>query len=301
LRWEGAVLTTDVHQHLWPEALIDALRRRSRPPRLVGWTLYLAGEAPYEVRPKDHDVRHRASLDEVDRIAVSLSSPLGIELLPADEANPLLAAWHEGAAALPEPFVAWASVSRHEPDLAALARQLAGGFVGLQVPATEMLTPRAVAELAPALRVAERADRPVLVHPGPVPASPDQMPDWWPAVVDYVAQLQAAWWSWMSAGRALLPQLRVCFVAGGGLAALQRERFLARGGAGVADDPGVFVDTSSHGRLALRALAEVLGPAALVLGSDRPYAPPTDPDIGEAVTAAIRGLNPDRLLGPAGT
>ena len=31
----------DIHQHLWPPELIDALRRRARPPRLNG-----AGDRP---------------------------------------------------------------------------------------------------------------------------------------------------------------------------------------------------------------------------------------------------------------
>ena len=37
----------DVHQHLWPEQLIEALRKRSRPPRLVGDQLIL-GEGTFE-------------------------------------------------------------------------------------------------------------------------------------------------------------------------------------------------------------------------------------------------------------
>ena len=38
-------LNLDVHQHLWPEALLDALRSRDKPPRLRGWTLELAGRS----------------------------------------------------------------------------------------------------------------------------------------------------------------------------------------------------------------------------------------------------------------
>ena len=39
----------DIHQHLWPSELIDALRARQHPPRMVGWTLLLDGEPPYDV------------------------------------------------------------------------------------------------------------------------------------------------------------------------------------------------------------------------------------------------------------
>jgi len=35
----------DVHQHLWPEQLIEALRKRSRPPRLDGDQLILGHDS----------------------------------------------------------------------------------------------------------------------------------------------------------------------------------------------------------------------------------------------------------------
>ena len=79
----------DVHQHVWPAPLVSALRARTRAPRLVGWTLYLDGEPPYEVRPEDHAIDRRAELaaqDGIDLALVSLSSPLGIESLPAADA-----------------------------------------------------------------------------------------------------------------------------------------------------------------------------------------------------------------------
>lgn len=297
-------VTTDVHQHLWPEAFVTALRARLRAPRLDGWTLCLDGEPPSEVRPEDHDAAARAALDsDVGLIAVSLSCPLGIEYLPPEESAPLLAAWHEGAGAFGEPFVGWASANHVDADLDGLAGLLAAGFVGVQVPATEMADPYSLDRLAPVLRGAEQAGRPVLVHPGPVPPRPaerGEVPGWWPAVVDYVGQMQAAWWTWVAAGRQLLPSLRICFAAGAGLAPLQQERFTARGGGEPVADEGAFVDTSSHGRRALRELFDALGPDAVVLGSDRPYAGPTDPDLGADVTEAIRVANPARLLAVAG-
>src|SRR5947208_1405463 len=44
----------DCHQHLWPEAFIEQLRRRTRGPRLVGWELHLDGEPSYAVDPAAH-------------------------------------------------------------------------------------------------------------------------------------------------------------------------------------------------------------------------------------------------------
>ncbi len=300
----------DVHQHLWPAAFVDALRARRDPPRLSGWTLHLAGEPAYRVRPAEHDPRRRAALDaDRDRVLVAFSSPLGIEYLPPEQAEPLLSTWHDGVRELPAPFAGWASVNQVEPDVDELKRLLQDGFVGLQVPATELATPAALERVAPVLAVAEAVDRPVLVHPAPLPdratfsrrtrhevARSTGMPPWWPATVGYVGQLHAAWWAWYAAGRALLPRLRICFVAGAGLAPLHHERFAARGGGPLRLDERVFVDTSSYGRQGLDALVRVLGVDALVLGSDRPYAEPTDPHLGPAATRAIRITNPKNLL-----
>ena len=107
----------DVHQHIWPPELIDALRARSSPPRLRGWTLELRGEPPHETDPASHDPTSRAELvgsDGIDRALISLSTALGIEALPPDQARALLDAYHEGALRLPKCFGAWASASLTE-------------------------------------------------------------------------------------------------------------------------------------------------------------------------------------------
>ncbi|WP_375497590.1 amidohydrolase family protein [uncultured Jatrophihabitans sp.] len=287
----------DVHQHLWPAALVEALRQRSTPPLLRGWALHLAGEPPFDVDPADHDVAVRAA-GEAGTALVSLSSPLGIEQLPVDESVPLLAAWHDGARELGGPFGAWASVSAVEPDLDGLKQLLTEGFVGLQVPATSLRDPHAVERLAPMLELCETLGSPVLVHPGAVPASGSVEP-WWPALVDYPAQQQAAWWAWHAVGRSLLPRLRLCFVAGAGLAPLHHERFAARSGRRFVVDHDVFVDTSSYGRQGIDALTRTLGIDVVVLASDRPYAePPAQAllDLGAAAWHAVAVSNPNRLL-----
>jgi hypothetical protein len=286
----------DVHQHLWPQALVDALRRRTAPPMLHGWTLHTAAEAPYEVRAADHDPAARAVLDQGTDVLLSLSTPLGIEALAPDEAAPLLEAWHAGVAALPDTFGAWAAASETEPDLDGLKGLLTGGFVGLQLSAVALRTPRSIEAVAEVLRLCESLGSPVLVHPGPATPSAD-VPPWWPAVVDYPAQLQAAWWSWHAAGRAMFPDLRICFVAGGGLAAVHHERFGARGGGRYVVDPNTYVDTSSYGRQGIDALTRVLGIDLIVLGSDRPYAEPIDALLDDADRTAIGVTNPARLLG----
>jgi hypothetical protein len=114
--------------------------------------------------------------------------------------------------------------------------------------------------------------------------------------VDYVAQLHAAWWAWHAAGRSLLPDLRLCFVAAAGLAPVHHERFAARSGHRFVVDQNAFVDTSSHGRQAIDAVVRALGIDVIVLGSDRPYADPADPHLGDAAAHAVTVVNPYRLL-----
>ena len=299
----------DIHQHLWPPALFDALRRRREPPRLDGWTLHLSGEPPFPVHPPDHDPPARRA-SESGRIVLGLSSPLGIEDLPPDQAEPLLDAWHDGIAefrsgvdpghdrvpGLRTGFDAWAAVNRHQPDPHALEDRLRAGFVGLQIPATWWQMPADVDRLGEVLEVVQHANRPVFVHPGPAPAATGHRPGWWAAVVDYPAQLQAAWWSWHTVGRAGFPRLRVCFAAGAGLAPAQHERFQARAGRLVTVDPHTFVETSSYGRLGVDALTRALGVDPIVVGSDRPYGTPYDTDLGHALRVAFTQTNPHRLL-----
>ncbi|MEO9321874.1 amidohydrolase [Nocardioides sp. C4-1] len=290
----------DVHQHAWPDALLEELRRRSRGPRVVGDRLLLDGEPEFVIDPAVHVLADRAradAADGIDRALLSLSSPLGIESLPPDEAAPLLDAWHGLAAEVGPAHGVWASVNLVEPDLDPLRATLAhDAVVGLQVPATALLDPAALDRLAPVLDVVQDADLPVLVHPGPAPASDVAVPGWWPALTSYTAQQTAAWFAWHVAGRALLPTLRICFVALAGLAPLHHERLAARGGTFGAVDRFVFYDTSSYGHRAVDAVVRVVGVDPIVHGSDRPYAEPHDPGLGEAFSHALFVSNPHHLL-----
>ncbi|MER5427898.1 amidohydrolase [Streptomyces sp. NPDC002588] len=294
--------TVDVHQHLWTPSLVEALRSRREPPRLDGWTLYLDGEPPYEISPADHDVALRAELaaaDGLGRALVSLSAPIGVEWLPAVEARPLLDAYHDGAAALPEPFGAWAAACVRDVDADATAKELDRGFVGLQLPADALADAAGYARCAPLLALLEERGLPLFVHPGPAAADSCDGPGWWPAMVPYVQQMHAAWFAFRAFGRPRHPRLRVCFALLAGLAPLHGERFAARGGPEGEADPDVFVETSSYGPAAVTSLVHALGVDAVVQGSDRPYAePPRHPGfgLGGAAAYAFRVANPRRLL-----
>jgi predicted TIM-barrel fold metal-dependent hydrolase len=292
---------TDIHQHLWPEPLLRELSRRREPPRLerraTGWVLRLRGEPEAPVDLADHDPERRAALvgaDGLERALVAPSVPLGIEALPSGEAEPLLEAYHEGVAALPATFGAWAAVGLAEPDAAALARLLDGGFAGACVGAGALAGPEGFERLGPVLETLERRGAPLLVHPGPA-AAPDHVPGWWPALTDYVAAMQAAWHAFAVWGRPAHPRLRVCFAMLAGLAPLHRERLVARGGAAVSD-PDAFLDVSSYGARAVDAVLREVGVDRLVHGSDRPVGSRAELPLGDAVQAALRRRNPSRLL-----
>jgi hypothetical protein len=288
-------MRVDLHQHLWPEPFIAALRGRRAPPRLEGWTLLLAGEPPMAVDPAAHDPAARAATaaaDGDDLVCLSPAASLGIDRLPAAEADALAEAWLEGALALPGPYCAWAQARTP----AALEAALHAGAIGLELAADRLAAPGGLDDLAPLLAGLEAADRPLLVHPGPA-GDLDGRPVWWAAVVPYVAQLHAAWWAWADGGRARFPRLRVCFVALAGLGPLHGRRHRARGGRGMPVDPLAFVETSSYGTQAVDAVVRALGIDVVCHGSDRPYAAPSPPALGDAALHAIRSANPGRLLG----
>ena len=295
----------DIHQHLWPESLLQALSRRPEPPMLVrragGWSLRLAGEPEAPVDLADHEPGRRAALAEADglgRVLIAPSVPLGMEALPARDAEPLLEAYHEGVAALPAPFGAWAAIGVDAPDPAALARLLGEGFAGACVAADALAGPAGYDRLGPLLETLERAEAPLLIHPGPAGA-PRGAPPWWCALTGYVAAMHTAWYAFAAWGRPVHPRLRVCFAMLAGLAPLHRERLMARGGRAVAD-PGVFLDVSSYGDRAVDAVVREIGVDQLVFGSDRPVVTPPELSLGDAVRAAIRERNPERLLRAAG-
>jgi 6-methylsalicylate decarboxylase len=291
-------VATDLHQHVWGAAFIDALRGRTVAPRLAGWTLHLDGEAPYDVDPADHDLAARSALaatDGFDRVLTSLSSPLGIEWLAPPDSTPLLDAYHEDALALPAPFGAWAAACVAEIDAPGLARWLDRGFAGLQLPATALLDAAGYERCEPLLSLLEERGLPLFVHPGPAPDASG--PAWWPALVPYVQQMHAAWFAFRAFGRARHPRLRVCFALLAGLAPLHGERLAVRGGGRGEVDRDAFIETSSYGPRAVDATIRALGIDTIVCGSDRPYAPPPgDLGLGEAAEHAIRVANPERLL-----
>jgi hypothetical protein len=309
----AAMIPTDVHQHLWSETLLGLLAARTRPPllRRAGseWVLRIDGEPEVAVELTAHDPEARArSLRDagIDRALVCASSPLGIEALPPEDAAPLLDAHNDDSLALGEPFGAWGAVALGLADAGAdgVDRLLDRGAVGICLPAAALTGRTGLARCAQVLDRLERRSAPLLVHPGPAPwgARPrgaDDVPEWWPAVTDYVAQMSAAWHTFVAWGRPAHPELRVVFAMLAGGAPLHLERLDARGGpVDAAHDPGLFYDTSSYGARAIDAMVRSVGIDQLVHASDCPViSRPGTPPLGQAAEVAMRVTNPARLLG----
>jgi hypothetical protein len=279
--------TFDVHQHLWPESLIRALEARREPPRLRGARLDLReGSFEVDLGADDLDARLRQlDRDETDVALVSLQPTLEWEACPE-----LADAFHAGI----DEIVA-ASGGRLRAFAAGACFE---GFAGACVSADAMRG--GVPALA---RELEEAGQVLFVHPGPPGAPPDDAPGWWTAVVDYTAQMQAAYAAWLADGATRHARLPVVFAILAGGAPFQLERLRARGGdAGLPLRANVYFETSSYGRRAIELCLETHGVDSLLYGSDAPVidSRPTLralARLGEAVAVAVREENPTRLFG----
>lgn len=289
------MIKIDVHQHVWTEPLVRALASRRELPfvRVEGGltVLFLAGERPYVIDTSAETPDRRAALlerDGLDGALVCLSSPLGIESLPREQSVPLIDAYHDGALSLGEPFGIWGAIALDRPDPADVERVLDRGCVGISLPAGALADVEAVSGLRPVLARLESRGAPLFIHPGPGPGSAARgggeaslcEPLWWPALTRYIAQMQAAWLAFVSAGRPEHPELRVVFSTLAGLAPLHAERLHSRGGPSPwLADPLLFYDTSSYGPVAVLTLEAVVGAQQLLYGSDRPVVEPAELDM----------------------
>jgi 6-methylsalicylate decarboxylase len=235
--------------------------------------------------------RRLALLDrmEIERAVVSLQPTFGADWVDGDECEELAAAWERGMLEL-----AAAAGGRIVP---LAARAPADGFAGLCVSAAALLD---LDTLAPRLDALAGAGGFLFVHPGNAHL-PAGAPDWWAAVVDYTAQMQAAYASWFAAGAERWPDLDVVFAILAGGAPIQLERMESRGvPARAAMLPHVWFDTASYGKRALELTMSMFGVEQMLFGSDAPVVDPagaliTVRSFGEAVTNALVSENIQRL------
>jgi len=175
----------DMHAHWRPAAIADALRARTREPRIVrnqdGVEVLKAprmGEAPLASAFDDVDFH----LGRMNRqgVEVSVLSLLGsfcwIEAQPLDVSGPLCRTVNDGLSAIcaehPGRFAAFAALPLTDMSAAAaeLERALAlPGMIGAQIPGNAFLTRTDAEAMRPLLDVANRHRAVLFIHHGPRP------------------------------------------------------------------------------------------------------------------------------------
>jgi hypothetical protein len=281
-------LNVDVHQHVWTEPLLDELAQRTQLPLIRReydvTVLHSEGEQPYVIDVEAEAASSRLSVlheDGLDVAVVAISSPIGIESLPRDEALVLIGAHLTGVGRLGGGFVAWGPIPLDRPHPDDVDDVLTRGCVGISLPAGALAGPARLEALRTTLERIAELKVPLFIHPGRAPgqfaetAELDE-PLWWRALTDYIAQMQAAWFTFASCGRRQHPELQVLFSMLAGGAPLQAERLASRGCTRIdLRDPLTFYETSSYGPTTVEILARLVGEDQLVYGSDRPVVEPT--------------------------
>jgi predicted TIM-barrel fold metal-dependent hydrolase len=175
----------DMHAHWRPAEIADALRVRSREPRILrnpdGVEVLKSprmGEEPLTKAFDDVDF-HLARMDR-QGVETSVLSLLGsfcwIESQPLEESEPLCRSVNNGLSAIcekhPGRFAAYAALPL--TDMSAGAAELERalglpGMIGAQVPGNYFLTRKDAEMMRPLLEVADRRHAALFVHHGPRP------------------------------------------------------------------------------------------------------------------------------------
>ena len=175
----------DMHAHWRPAEVADALRARTREPRIVrndaGVEVLKAprmGEEPLAKAFDDVDF-HLARMDR-QGVETSVLSLLGsfcwVESQPLDVSGPLCRSVNDGLSAIcqkhPGRFAAFAALPLTDMNAAAAELERAldlPGVIGAQVPGNYFLTRKDAEAMRPLLEVANRRHAVLFVHHGPRP------------------------------------------------------------------------------------------------------------------------------------
>ncbi len=175
----------DMHAHWRPAEIAEALRARTREPRIArnpdGVEVLKSGrmgEAPLAEAFDDVDF-HLARMDR-QGVEASVLSLLGsfcwIEAQPLEEAGPLCRSVNDGLSAIcqkhPGRFAAYAALPLTDMSAAAaeLERALGlPGMIGAQIPGNYFLTCKDAEAMRPLLEVANRHHAALFIHHGPRP------------------------------------------------------------------------------------------------------------------------------------
>jgi predicted TIM-barrel fold metal-dependent hydrolase len=175
----------DMHAHWRPAEIADALRTRTREPRILrnpdGAEVLKSGrmgEAPLAEAFDDVDF-HLARMDR-QGVETSVLSLLGsfcwIEAQPLEESEPLCWSVNDGLSAIcrkhPGRFAAYAALPLTDISAAAAEFERAlglPGMIGAQIPGNYFLTRKDAEAMRPLLEVANRHRAALFIHHGPRP------------------------------------------------------------------------------------------------------------------------------------
>jgi len=178
----------DMHAHWRPAEVADALRARTREPRILrnpdGIEVLKSGRMGEEPLAKAFDDVdfHLARMDR-QGVETSVLSLLGsfcwIESQPVEESEPLCRAVNDGLSAIcqkhPGRFAAYAALPLRDISAAAAEFERALGLpsvIGAQVPGNYFLTRKDAEAMRPLLDVANRHHAALFIHNGPRPGDP---------------------------------------------------------------------------------------------------------------------------------
>ena len=207
--------TYDVHQHLWPVAFPRSARRtRCSSAALPRRARDHGGRFPIDLAAHEPEARIRALDRDGSTSPCSRCKRAWVSRRSASARE--TSSRRSGPRTLQ---IAATSDGRFLP----LASRVRSGFAGMMLGASALLD---FDRVGPA-RCRSRARIPVFVHPEAGAPPPEGQPSGGP--IDYPAQMQAAYLSWLGAGRERWPTLRIVFALLAGGAPFQLERLAHRG------------------------------------------------------------------------
>jgi uncharacterized protein len=182
---EEKAMMIDMHAHWRPAEIADALRARTREPRILrnqdGVEVLKSGRMGEEPLANAFDdvAFHLARMDR-QGVETSVLSLLGsfcwIESQPLEEAGPLCRIVNDGLSTIcrkhPGRFAAYAALPLRDISAAAAEFERAlglPGMIGAQVPGNYFLTRKDAEAMRPLLEVANRHHAALFIHNGPRP------------------------------------------------------------------------------------------------------------------------------------
>ena len=174
----------DMHAHWRPAEVADALRARTREPRILrnpdGVEVLNSRMGDQPLAEAFDDVEYHLARMDKQGVETSVLSLLGtfcwIESQPLDISGPLCRSVNDGLSAIcqkhPGRFAAFAALPLVDMDAAAaeLERALTlPGVIGAQLPGNYLLTRRDAEAMRPLLEVANRQHATLFIHHGPRP------------------------------------------------------------------------------------------------------------------------------------